>query len=262
MSELTFAKSLGYATTVEHTYTTDHPSVREMVNFFRQRYEKYSIFDNFTAQVRAGRVLSRVVASQWYQFSKFMPSFICRAASKVSSNEIRHYVIQTAFEELGMRDVTQIHSELFRRAVQQVGINVDCGDDLPTYKPASELLSWAWERLDSYTDDATVLGILLGFEAPAQENISLILFSIAYDEDARRILDNDLFFKLHFAVEDEHVRLTLSNFLRFCKSTSSKSSYVAGFDDGITFWQKFWMNTADLFVYTTVGLGESAPELH
>jgi hypothetical protein len=50
------------------------------------------------------------------------------------------------------------------------------------------------------------------------------------------------------------VRLTLSNFLRFCESLSSKSHYVAGFDDGIKFWQKFWMNTSDLFVYVTAGL--------
>jgi hypothetical protein len=223
MNELTFAKSLGYATTVEHTYTSDHPSVREMVKFFQLRYEKYSIFENFTTQVRMGPVLSRVVASQWYQFSKFMPSFICRAASKVSNNEIRHYVIQTAFEELGMRDVTQIHCELFRQAVERIGINVDCSDDLSMYKPTHELLSWAWQRLESYTDDAAVLGILLGFEAPAQENISLILSSIAYDESSRRALENDLFFKIHFAVEDEHVRLTLANFLRFCESLSSKA---------------------------------------
>jgi heme oxygenase-like protein len=201
MSELTFARSLGYATTVEHTYTSDHTSVREMTNFFRLRYEKYSIFDKFGAQVRAGPVLSRVVASQWYEFSKFIPSFICRAASKVSNNEIRHYVIQTAFEELGMRDVTQIHCELFRRAVEQIGTNVGRGD-LSTYKPTHELLSWAWQRLENYTNDAAVLGILLGFEAPAQENISLLFTSIAYDEGTRRALENELFFKIHFAVEE------------------------------------------------------------
>jgi hypothetical protein len=161
-------------------------------------------------------------------------------------------VIQTAFEELGMRDVTQIHCELFRHTVERIGVELDTGD-LRSFKPTHDLLAWLWQRLDGYVNDAAVLGVLLGLEAPARENISLIFDSIAYDTEARKALADELFFKIHFAVEEEHVRLTLSNFLRFCVSLSSKAEYVDGFDDGIEFWRRFWMNTSELFMYVTAG---------
>ena len=39
----------------------------------------------------------------------------------VSTNEKRHYVIQTAFEELGMRDAREIHPDIWQ-VVKTAGV--------------------------------------------------------------------------------------------------------------------------------------------
>jgi Iron-containing redox enzyme len=155
-------------------------------------------------------------------------------------NEKRHYVIQTAFEELGMRDVSEIHPEMFKRTCQSVGISTSEFGRLSTYQPVQELLQSLAARLKQNFDDDFILGMLLGLELPAEDNISSVFWSSAFDRDAEELLRNSKFFKLHMALEVEHIRLTVSNFIRFCISEDQKRHFQEGFLVGIEFWSDFW----------------------
>ena len=88
--------------------------------------------------------------------------------------------------------------------------------------------------------DARVLGILLGLEIDAEENISTIASALSHDEKSKTIIDESPFFRIHRVAEVEHIRLDVSNFLRFCPTEQSKEDFMEGFDAAVQFWRFFW----------------------
>lgn len=246
LSQTSVAKELGYMGTVEEIYKNDHPDVIKWTKYFHDYVSEKRIFENFMHQIQKNIATARIVAASWYSFSEFMPFFLCRAASMVSNNLTRHYIIQTAFEELGMRDYKQIHSEMFYQAANSIGIYFLKNCDLIDENLIISTISILKDRLSFYYNDMQIMGILLGLELPAIENIETIFTCMAYDQCAEKKLKESLFFKIHREVEIEHVRLTVSNFLRFSKSVEDIKNFINGFEDGINFWSKFWGNIGNL----------------
>lgn len=238
----------GYASTIEREFTEAHPEVSKWNGYFRDRMLAVDIFGNFQRLPRP-RSLARaqIVGEVWHHFSNAMPLFLCQACAMLSSNQLRHYAIQTAFEELGMRDSNEIHPDLFRRTLDSVGATRALPQDAPVYTVVRSL----HVRLKACRDDGEILGLLLGLEIPAIENITSVLESLSFDSKTEAILRESRFFKLHLAIELEHVRLTLSNYLRFCKDSTSRAQFVEGFDAGISFWREFWNGAAELIVRET-----------
>lgn len=229
--------ALGYDVVREEIFHADHPSLVRWVNFFDMRMRSHRIFERFEEEAGGtSATKASVVCREWHRFSEFMPWFLCQAAAKVSTNRLRHYIIQTAFEELGGRDWSEIHHELFLRSATAAGV-ATVGNDPAVCVESLGLLKNA---LVSATSDAEILGLLLGLEIPARENIETIFESLAFDEVSRAALDASKFFRLHRQLELEHIRLTISMFLRFCHSTKSQIEYLNGFDTGIEFWKRFW----------------------
>ena len=239
--EVDFANNAGYTGVKEDLYTMDNPEIIEWTKFFHQRSDIDNIFGKFartTKDIKIDKAIA--VASQWYRFSSFMPWFLSRAASMVSDNEKRHYVIQTAYEELGMRDVEEIHPEMFREAAVEAGVKDECFKQLTNYEPVTKQLGWLANQLIQCDSDSEVMGMLLGLECPADENIDTIFNALAHNEIAKHQASESKFFKLHRAIETEHVRLTVSNYIRFCPDQTKKEQFIRGFDSGINFWRGFW----------------------
>jgi hypothetical protein len=250
----TALKELGYHGIEEKLYTSDHPEVIEWTNFFDQRFKKKQIFERFEAAHPAPS-LSRavVIGTQWHRFSDEVPWVLCQAAAQVSSNRKRHYVIQTAFEELGMRDETQIHAEMFRATTHLVGVSRTDFERLKAVPEIGRALSFLKKRLTSYRSDAPVLGILLGLEVPAKENIETVFSGLCHEPSHDRLLTGTTFFKFHRCLELEHIRLTVSNFLRFCATDAERKAFTKGFDDGVEFWAKFWDGVSKALVREVKG---------
>lgn len=235
------AESLGYNGIQEQTFTADHPAVIEWTRSFEKLTAESAIFQDFEKNhPEPSRERAIVVGSLWHRFSAFMPWFLCQAAAMVSTNEKRHYVIQTAFEELGMRDAREIHPEMFWNAAEAAGVASDDRERVLSNPEPTNVLADLRSALLSYTTDEEVLGILLGLEIPARENIETVYSSLAHNKELRSSLDQHKFFCLHRQIETEHVRLTISNFLRFCATEDQKSRFVRGFNDGLRFWRRFW----------------------
>lgn len=245
VSETNEAERAGYNGTKESTYTANHPDVVSWTQEFERRVSEKNIFDTFVAlHSAASREKSATVGVLWHRFSEFMPWFLCQAAATVSNNEKRHYVIQTAFEELGMRDAGEIHPDMFWTAAQTAGVTVEDRERIRLVQEPTAVLNGLRSALLGTRTDAEVLGLLLGLEIPAIENIETILKSLSHDDETAIKLNEHKFFKLHRQIEIEHVRLTVANFLRFCTTEAEKTLFIKGFDSGLEFWRQFWTTAA------------------
>ena len=227
----------------ERVYTESHPDVILWTNYFLNRFRKHRIFEGFNiCHPETSLDKARVVGVHWHSFSELMPAILCCAATMVSNNRLRHYVIQTAYEELGARDSVEIHHEMFWATTMLAGVSdwdkarLEISDQL---EAALNTLRHAINNCDS---DEEILGLLLGLEICAQENIESIFTSLAHNETVAAKLDESKFFKLHRELEMEHIRLDVSIFLRFChESDHKKSLFIQGFDVGVKFWEAFWV---------------------
>ncbi len=227
--------SMGYDAVVEKVFTSDHEALIRWTAFFGERLNQKTIFGYFLGpDFRPSFATASVVGPQWLRFSACMPRVLCQAAARVDSNECRHYVIQTAFEELGMRREDEIHCNLFRDCVRATGVSETESDRI------DPLLERLYAEVKESKSQSFVLGFLLGLEMPAQENIESVFRSLAHNAHLAQQLNETLFFRLHRLIEPEHVRLTLSNFLRFCQTDGQKREFTEGFDVGIAFWNEFW----------------------
>ncbi len=184
---------------------------------------------------------SKVVGKMWYEFSKFMPKYLCRTASKVESNEVQHYIVQVAFEELGSRKVSNLHCELFKKSIEDIGVDINSID-----KNTLDLscLNELWETLENTNNQSFILGINLGLEIPANENIECLFQSCLFDTNKEEDLAKSRFFIAHRINEDEHIRMNVANFLRFCPTQTDKDSFIEGFKVAVKFWEKFWSKAA------------------
>lgn len=235
------ATRLGYNGTKEATYTAEHPDVLAWTKKFEARTRNAAIFQAMHQEHSApSKTRATVVAVLWHRFSEYMPQFLCQAAAQVSTNHIRHYVIQTAFEELGMRNSAEIHPDMFWQSALSAGATEQDKTRLENDPKTNKALSILKDTLSNATTDAEILGMLLGLEIPAIENIEMIYESLALTDGLRSELAQSKFFSLHRQIEVEHVRLTVANFLRFCTTPENKTSFIKGFESGLEFWQTYW----------------------
>ncbi|MBI4371046.1 MAG: iron-containing redox enzyme family protein [Elusimicrobia bacterium] len=240
------AEQAGYSGTVEYIYTADHPEVLRWTSHFEGLAAREGVFEAFEAACPRSWRRATVVSALWHRFSSFMPWFLCQAAAMVSTNEKRHYVIQTAFEELGMRDAREIHCDMFWNAAAQAGVSEKDRAEVLADVPAATALASLRGALLSYGTDEEVLGILLGLEIPARENIETVFRSLAHDDGTAVALDAHRFFIFHRQIEIEHVRLTVANFVRYCRTEEQRRRFQRGFSNGLGFWSRFWNTASDL----------------
>lgn len=224
---------------IEELYTPNHPEVIKLANYFHQIIQKKKIFESFNEKLPRGLLTARIVATAWHAFSDFMPEFLCHAATLMSNNLARHFVIQIAFDELGMRNHKLIHPQLFWEAAKSVGITAEYSV-ISQSEGVKGSLDFLRNHLASCYSDIQIFGILLGLEIPAIENIETIFSSMSYNQSSAEILEKEMFFILHREVEIEHISFAISNFLRFKRSKKDIDPFIDGFDHGVIFWEMFW----------------------
>lgn len=240
--------ALGYDYVQEKIYTADHPDVVAWANWFLSRFREKKIFERFEANHSAASLAkTKVVGTQWHRFSDFMPYILCAASAKVSNNRLRHYTIQTAYEELGARNADEIHHEMFWETALAAGAQNSDRIRMAHEPEIDDALRFLEQVLVTAKTDEEILGLLLGLEICAQENIETVFSSLAHTKALETSLAETKFFKLHRQLEMEHIRLDVSIFLRFCKGSEEKTRlFTSGFDSGVQFWEKFWSGTGKL----------------
>ena len=224
-------------------YAYEHPSFEATLRKYSQLSSKLNVFEDILS-CPSDFIKAKVVAKHWYQFSRFVASWLCLGASKVSSNNIRHYAIQTAFEELGMNSEKDIHADMFASAIESVGVYSHNLDPLYFDSKIEILLDNLFAAMQTAKTDGFVLGLFLGLEIPAKENIGTVFRSLCYYDGAEEDLAKTKFFKIHFQVEAEHIQLSIANFLRFSAGSKlQETEFDKGFKVSLNFWNQFWKQT-------------------
>ncbi len=227
----------------EKTYSLEHPDVIKWTKFFYQRAEIPQMFRGiWQLNKKKNKFNALVVGAFWQHFSNWVPLFLGMAMVRASNNIKRHYLVQIVFEELGGRNTDEIHPFLFESSIKSVGIDHQRVEEF--HKDASfklsEVLAKHLANMENAKDDFEIFGLNLGLEINAEENISTLLDSLWIASDSKKKLEESLFFQIHNVVEEEHIRLNVANFLRFCETEDAKSSFLAGFDKSVEFWKSFW----------------------
>ncbi|MCW8126211.1 iron-containing redox enzyme family protein [Microbulbifer halophilus] len=226
----------------ESVYDYDHPEVIYWTKYFQEEAAKHNVFVNINATINSKRSITAAesMATAWYDFTRYVPVFLCKAVALTDDPERQHHLIQIAYDELGGRDKDFIHSNLFLEAISDVGI------DLISQSAASikEVLSGLDRTLEGIKSQYGIVGLLLSFEIIAEENIETLYNCLCHDKNCEKPLSESPFFKIHRADETEHIRHSVANFLRFCKTDTQKSEFKESFDAGIDFWQRFWDQNA------------------
>lgn len=226
----------------ESVYEYDHPEVIYWTNYFQEEAAKHNVFVNINATIKSKRsiIAAESMATAWYDFTRYVPVFLCKAVALTTDPERQHHLIQIAYDELGGRDKNFIHSNLFLEAIKDAGI------ELVSESAASikEVLSGLDRTLVGIKSQFGIIGLLLSFEIIAEENIETLFNCLCHEQKCEKPLSDSPFFKIHRADETEHIRHSVANYLRFCKTETQKREFKESFDAGIDFWQRFWDQNA------------------
>lgn len=226
----------------EKEYDYDHPEVLHWTSYFQEEASKHNVFVNINATINAKSsiVAAESMATAWYDFTRYVPAFICKAVAQTNDAERQHHLIQIAYDELGGRDKDIIHSNLFLEAIKKADIRI-MNESLASIK---NVLKGLDDKLTATTNQYGIVGLLLSFEIIAEENIETLFNCLCYEDGVEDILSASPFFKIHRADETEHIRHSVANFLRFCKTEEQRKAFKVSFDAGIDFWQRFWDQNA------------------
>lgn len=242
----------------ENEYDYGHPEVVFWTNYFMNEAQKLNVFANIKATIESkrSRLAAETMANAWYDFSCYVPVFITKAVAQTDDPERQHHLIQIAYDELGGRDKSLIHSKLFLDAIAGIGISVSARPSGASVKDVLRVLD---QILVGTKGQYGIVGLLLSFEIIAQENIETVYDCLSYNDASRESLSATPFFKIHRADETEHIRHSIANFLRFCKTEAQREEFRKSFDDGLYFWHRFWDQCARM-INVAASLSPRAPE--
>ena len=225
----------------ENIYDKESEEVIQWTLYFTERANIPEIFSEIRKRVSTRKFLhAEIVGTFWHHFSALAPQVMSIASAKVDNNLMRHYIVQIIFEELGTRNHRLIHSDLFLDVIETIGVTTDrrkrlVSKHLPKL-PFNDLIA----IMNEAKSNSEILGILLGLEIDANENIQTIFESLAFNDGATQKIKETPFFKIHRIAEDEHIRIDVANFLRFCSTDDDKEQFTQGFDRSVIFWKNYW----------------------
>lgn len=179
------------------------------------------------------------VAAYWYHFSIFAADFLCSSLSLLQSHSNRCYVAQTANEELGNGDPSQIHSNLLLEAYSASGIDKNSVLAHPT-AGLDDVLESLNNKLLKTKSDYEIAGFFLGFELLAEHNISHVFECLQPYGCSREDLLQTPYFQEHFKVEPEHIKRAITMGMNSCSSDQQIKAMMNTLNHGIIFWNDFW----------------------
>ncbi|MCG9771414.1 iron-containing redox enzyme family protein [Pseudoalteromonas piscicida] len=243
LKKATEPKALPKKLTSDTEYDYADPEVIHWTSYFMDEANKQNVFVNInaTADARMSKATAICMAKIWYEFTRFVPIFITKAVTLTDDPERQHALIQIAYDELGGRDKNFIHSQLFIDTLREIDITVD---DSFTNTSITSVLNHLDNTLTSTNSQYGIVGLLMSFEIIAEENIETLFKCLCYDEHCDPAMSKTPFFKIHRQDETEHIRHSVANYLRFCKTEQQKREFKASFDAGVNFWQRFWDQTS------------------
>lgn len=231
----------------EAVYLKESSEVIEWTKYFTNRANISSIFFEIRKRISDRNFFhAEIVGTFWHHFSALAPQVMSIGAGKVDSNLMRHYIIKVIYEELGTKDYRNIHPDIFLDTLEKIGVKDETREKLVKQYISKLGFSYLLQVMNDAKTNAEVLGILLGLEIDANENIQTIFDSLCFNDEIESLLKSTLFFRIHRVAEDEHIRLNVANFLRFCTTNKEKADFITGFDSAVKFWSIYWQGMTEI----------------
>jgi len=112
-------------------------------------------------------IKSKEVASDWLNFSHFMPSFLNLLSRYTFDSHFKKSLLNIMNEEEGFLD-GEPHYILFQRAINEIGLNIQISER----KIVRNLENGFLDLIKNVNDkEAFVLGVNYGLEITAEDNI-------------------------------------------------------------------------------------------
>ena len=225
-------------------YGLENPVVIAWTDFFLKITDEKKIFSEIVSLKKPTKSYATAVGCYWTEFSRYVPGFLIKSASMLSDNAKRVHFVRIAYEELGEGKPNEIHCDLFEKTMASVGISNFARKQFIHEKFEMRSIEFLDAALSQAQSDSEIIGLGLGLEAPAFENIETIYRALRWSKQHEVSVDESLFFKIHRVVEVEHIRLNVENFLKFCKSDQDKQDFLKGFLTTLEFWSMFWTDAS------------------
>lgn len=173
----------------------------------------------------------------WLFFSQKIPEVLRLVADYSTDEEFSKNIAHICEDELGFGNPKANHAKLFKDCLIVQGLSDEAiVKSLETNKNRKVLN--LIEDVKTKNNEWFNLGLILGLEIVAYENINTVLSLISLEDKLR--LFNMPYFKIHFVAEDEHINLNIQNYLGLSSSKEKRLLYLEGFNSGIEFWVDFW----------------------
>lgn len=225
-------------------YSQSNSIVQEWTGFFRNLTAEQRIFELISETSSSNEDRALVVGSYWSEFSRIVPNLLIQAAAKLKDINKQLYFVRIAHEELGGGNLDEVHADLFNTSLRLAGVSDQQRDFFVHAKVKRQSLDIIERAIVSAKSDSEIIGIGLGLEAPAFENIEILFSSLLPACKGNASLEQQPFFKIHRVVETEHIRLNIENFLRYCHSATERQEFLNGFYSALQFWKIFWDDAA------------------
>lgn len=224
-----------------HASDSYNTTVEQYTKFFQELARPSEIFGNFRKSVPSKtHEGAKVIGSLWYHLSEAIVDVLCTALAKLENPKIRHFVIQTAYEELGEDSEDKIHTDLLRESLRAAGVT---DVDILTWSGAKDVhasIESLYENLNSCISDEEICGVLLGMEIIAYENIANVVDYLDYSDDIGRQVRATEWVRLHNTLEEAHIHRSVSVFVRHVSDFTSRRKFVQKFMQTMEFWNEFW----------------------
>ncbi|MCG8424006.1 MAG: iron-containing redox enzyme family protein [Proteobacteria bacterium] len=224
---------------------TEAEAVAYYMKFFTELAQPNRLFDSFRDAVpEKTPERAKIVGSLWYHLSEAIVDVLCLALAKLENPRIRHFVVQTAYEELGESSESKIHTDLLRDSL--LVADVDENDILAWsgYPDVRDAITSLRDNLDACTSDAEICGVLLGMELIAYENIGNVVDYLSYSDEVARLVAATEWVRLHNTLEEAHIERSVSIFVRYVTSYTARRKFVGKFIQVMHFWERFWASIA------------------
>lgn len=228
------------STTTQNNIAYDSELEETLDVLFHKNEQVELIFINAKATFISLPELSHfIVGTRWLQFSEIMPLILSIMVQKASSNQERAKLAKTLYEELGEGNCENIHSNLYLNALLKSGLDTKSIESANVRWPPTEIYSLISEFQTA--SSAKILGMSMGLELIAQENISMLALAFRLGAKNEVDLRTDLFFSIHFENEINHIKENLELYFNLT-SVAGRHEYIEGVNRSMQFWKQFWSN--------------------
>lgn len=237
-------QSIDYAANLNLSYT-DPEAIKNYIQFFTDLAQPSELFGSFRDTVpEKTPERAKIIGSLWYHLSEAIVDVLCIALAKIEHPRIRHFVIQTAYEELGESREDKIHTDLLRETLHVAG--VDDNDILAWsgHEQVQDAITSLQNDLQACASDAEICGMLLGMELIAYENIANVVDYLGYSKEISRKIADTEWVRLHNTLEEAHIQRSVGIFVRYVTDHVARRKFVQTFTRTMRFWECFWRSIA------------------